>query len=79
MNTMSFINSDMNKQAKAREVTFRKTTNSYHSQTYFNSILRTYLNQKMNFYYHITERNAQVHIRLENQVYQNNLFISFKI
>ena len=70
MNTMSFINSDLNKQARALEVTFSRTTKLYHSQTCFNNnILRLYLNQKLNFYHHILERNAQMHIRLENLVH----------
>ena len=69
MNTVSFINSDLNKQAQALEVTFSRTTKVYHSQTCFNNILRIYLNEKLDFYHHILERNAQMHIRLENLVY----------
>ena len=65
MNTMSFINSDLNKQAQAPEVTFSRKTKSYYSQTCFNNILRIYLNEKWNFYHHILEKNAQMHIRLE--------------
>ena len=53
------MNSDLNKQAQALEVTFSRKTKSYHSQTSFNSILRIYLNEKLNFYHHI-ERNAQM-------------------
>ena len=67
--TMSFINADLSKLAQALEVTFSRTTKSYHSQTYFNNILRIYLNEKLNFYHHILMRNAQMHIRLENLVY----------
>ena len=74
---MSFINSDLNKQAQAEEVTFSRTTKSYHSQTCFNNILRIYLNEKLNFYHHVLERNAQV--RLENLVFLNNLFINLNI
>ena len=66
---MSFINSDLKKQARALEVTFSRTTESYHSQNCFNNILRIYLNEKLNFYHHILERNPQMHIRLENLVY----------
>ena len=69
MNTMSFINSDLNKQAQALEVKFSRTTKSYHSQTCFKNISRIYLNEKLNFCHHILERNAQMHIRLENPVY----------
>ena len=58
MNTMSFMNSDLNKQAQALEVTFLKTAKSYHSQTGFNNILRIYMNEKLNFYHHIIETNA---------------------
>ena len=66
---MSFINLDLNKQAEALEVTFSRTTKSYHPQTCFNNILRIYLNEKLNFYHHVLERNAQMDIRLENLVY----------
>ena len=64
-----FMNSDLNKQAQALEVTFSRKTKSYHSQTCFNKILRIYLNEKLNFYHHIIERNAQMHIRSENLFY----------
>ena len=64
-----FMNSDLNKQAQALEVTFSRKTKSYHSQTYFNNILRIYLNKKLNFYHDIIERNAQMHIRSENMFY----------
>ena len=74
-----FMNSDLNKQAQALEVTFSGKTKSYHSQTCFNNILRIYLNEKLNFYHHILVRNAQMYIRLENLIYENNLFINFKI
>ena len=63
---MSFTNLDLNKQAQSLEVIFSRTTKSYYSQTYFNNILRIHLNEKLNFYHHIIERNAQMHIRLEN-------------
>ena len=69
MNIMSFINSDLNKQAQVLEVTFSSTTKSYHSQTCFNNILRIYLDEKLNFYHYLLKRNAQMHIRLENMVY----------
>ena len=61
MNTMSFINSDLDKQAQALP-----------SMSYvicFNNILRSYLNKKLNFYYQILMRNAQMYIRLKNLVY----------
>ena len=63
------MNSDLNKQAQALEVTFSGKTKSYHSQTCFSNILRTYLNEKLNFYHHIIERNVQMHIRSENLFY----------
>ena len=52
MNAMSFINSDLNKQPQALEVAFSRTTKSYLPQTCFNNILKIYLNEKLNFYYH---------------------------
>ena len=58
--------------------TFSRTAKSHHSQI-FNNILRIYMNQKMNFYHHILVRNAQIHIRLENLAYCNNLFINLEI
>ena len=70
MNTMSFYEySDLNKQAQALEVTFSGKTKSYHSQTCSNNILRIYLNEKLNFYHHLIERNGQMHIRSENLFY----------
>ena len=49
------MNSDLNIQAQALEVTFSRKTKSYHSQTCFNNIL-IYLNGKLNFYHHIIAR-----------------------
>ena len=69
MNTLSFINSDLNKQAQALEVTFSRTTKSYHSQTCFNNILRIYQNDKLNFCHHVLVRISQMYIRLENMIY----------
>ena len=69
MNTLSFINSDLNKQAQALEVTFSRTTKSYHSQTCFNNILRICQNDKLNFYHHVSVRISQMYIRLENMIY----------
>ena len=67
MNTMSFYEySDLNKQAQALEITFSGKTKSYHSQICFNNIIIIYLDEKLNFYHHIIERNAQMHIRSEN-------------
>ena len=75
------MNSDLKKQAQALEVTFsrRKENHITHSQTCFNNILRIYQNQNLNFYHHIIERNAQMHIRSENLFYKTKLFIDFKI
>ena len=78
---MSFINSDLNKQAQALEVTFSSKTKSYHpkpvSAIYHVGI---YQNEKLTSSHHILVRNTQmVIIRLENRVYQNNLFTNFKI
>ena len=75
---MLFINSDLNKQAQTPEVKISRTIKSYHLQTCFNNILGIYLNEKFNFYHHILVRNAQMYIRLENLVNQNNL-LNFKI
>ena len=58
MNTMLFINSDLNKQAQNLEVKISGTTKSHHSQTCFNNILRIYVNEKLNFYHHILVINA---------------------
>ena len=69
MNAISLINSDLNKQAQALEVTLLRTTKSYHSQTCFNNILRIYLNEKLNFYHYILVKKAQMYMRLENLVY----------
>ena len=69
MNTMLFMNSDLNKQAQALEVTFSRATKSYHSQICFNNISKIFLNEKLNFYHHVVERNPQMHIRLENLFY----------
>ena len=73
------MNSDLNKQAQALEVTFSRKTKSYHSQTCFNNISRIYLKKKLNFYLHIIQRNAEMHIRSENLFYKTNFFIDFKI
>ena len=69
MNTMSFINSDLNKQAQALEVRFSKVAKSYDPPTCFDHILRNHQYQKLNFYHHIFVRNDQLYIRLENLVY----------
>ena len=60
------MGSDLSKQAQTVEVTFLRKTKSYNSQTCFNNILRIDLNEKLNFYHHIIEGNAQIHIRSEN-------------
>ena len=64
-----FMNLDLKKQAQALEVTFSRKTKSSHSQTCLNKMLRTFLNEKLNFYHHIIERNAEMHIRSENLFY----------
>ena len=53
---MSFINTDVNKQAQALERTFSRATKSYHSQNCFNNVLRIYLNEELNFSHHILVR-----------------------
>ena len=68
MNTMLFINSDLNKQDQALEIKISRATKSYHSQTCFDNVLRIYLNKKLDFYHHILVRNAQMRVRLENLV-----------
>ena len=68
MKTMLFINSGLNKQAQDLEAKILRTTESYHSQTCFNNILRIYLNGELSFCHHILVRNAQMYIRLENLV-----------
>ena len=50
------MNSDLNNQAQALEVTFSGKTKTSHSQTCLNKMLRTFLNEKLNFYYHIIDR-----------------------
>ena len=69
MNSMSFYELRSEQQAQALEVTFSRKTKSYHSQTCFNNILTIYLDEKLNFYHYIIERNAQMHIRSENLFY----------
>ena len=63
------MNSDLNKQAEALKVTFSGKTKSSDSQTCLKKMLRAFLNEKLNFYHRITERNAQMHIRSENLYY----------
>ena len=78
---MSFINSDLNKQAQALEVTFSSKTKSCPPKP-VSAIcyIGIYQNEKLTSSHHILVRNTQmVIIRLENMVYQNNLFINFKI
>ena len=79
MNTTSFYEFRSEQTgSQALEVSFSRKTESCHSQTCFNNILRIYLNEKLNFYHHI-ERIAQMHVKSENLFYQINLFIDFKI
>ena len=63
------MNSDLDKRAQALEVTFSGKTKSSHSQTCLNNMLKTFLNEKLNFYHHIIERNAEMHVRSENLFY----------
>ena len=64
------MNSDLNKQAQALEVNFQgKQNHITHRLVSTIYILRIYLNEKLNFYHRIIERNAQMHIRPENLFY----------
>ena len=59
MNNIMSFNPDLNQQAQ--EVTFSETmTKSYHSQICFRKILGIYLNEKLNFYYHVCVRSVEV-------------------
>ena len=70
MNTMSFYEFRSEETGSgSRSCIFKEKTKQYLSQTFFNNILRLYLNQKLNFCHHIIERNAQMHIRSENLFY----------
>ena len=69
MNTMPSYEFRSEQTESGFRVTFSRKTKLYHSQTCFNNILRIYLNEKLNFYHHIIERNAQMHIRSENLLY----------
>ena len=67
MNTMSFYEFRSEQTGSgSRSYIFKEKTKPYHSQTCFKNILRTSLNEKLNFYHHIIERNAQMHLRSEN-------------
>ena len=75
MNTMSFYEFRSKETGSgSRSYIFKEKTKPYHVHT-----LRIYLNQKLNFYHYIIERNVQMHIRSENQFCQTKLFIDFKI
>ena len=69
MNSMSFYELRSEQTGQDLKVTFSMKTISYHPQTCFNNILKIYLNEKLNFYHHILEENAQMHIRSENLFY----------
>ena len=45
----------------------------------FEQEVKNFSEEKLNFYHHIIERNAQMHMRSENLFYQTNLLIDFKI
>ena len=69
MNTMSFYEFRSEQTGLGSRIFSFRKTKSYHSQTCFNNMLRIYLNEKLNFYHHIIERNVQMHIRSENLFY----------
>ena len=70
MNTMSFYEFRSEEtDSGSRSYIFKEKTKPYHSQTCFNNMSRTYLNQKLNFYHHIIERNGQMHVRSEKLFY----------
>ena len=80
MNTMSFYEFRSKQTGSgSRSYIFKEKTKPYHSQTCFTNILRICPNQNLNFYHHIIQRNAQMHIRSENLFYQTNPFIDLKI
>ena len=69
MNIMSF---DPYLSKQVQEVLFSKTiTKSYHSQICFKNILEIYLNEKLNFCYHILIRNVQINAR--NRCHQKTI------
>ena len=59
------MNSDLKKQGQALEV------KNHITHKHVSAILRSriYLNEKLNFYHHIIDRNAQINIRPENLFY----------
>ena len=69
MNTMSFYEFTSKQTGSGSRVLFSGKTKSSHSQTCLDKMLRTFLNEKLNFYHQIIERNAQMHIRSENLFY----------
>ena len=69
MNSMSFYEFRSEQTGSDSRNCIFKEKKSCHSQTYFNNILRIYLNETLNFYHHIIERNTQMHIRSENLFY----------
>ena len=82
MNTMSFyeFRSEKNRlgiqKLIVKENKIISLTNLF--QPYIKNLLKK-LNEKLNFNHHITERNAQMHVRSENLFYYINFFIDFKI
>ena len=69
MNTMPFYELRSEQAVSgSRKYISNEKTKPYHSQTCLNNTLIIYLNEKLNFY-HITERNAQMHIRSEDLFY----------
>ena len=55
-------NPDLNKQAQ-EVIILQVMIKSFHSHISFNIILGIYLNDKMNFHYHVLVRNLQINAR----------------
>ena len=64
------MNSDLKKQAQALEVTFsRRKQNHISLRNLFQQYIKNLSESEFEFYHHIIERNAQMHIRSENLFY----------
>ena len=55
-------NPDLNKQAQ-EVIILQAMIKSFHSHISFNIILGIYLNEKMNFHYHVLVMNLQINAR----------------
>ena len=55
-------NPDLNKQAQ-EVIILQAMIKSFRSHVSFNIILGIYLNEKMNFHYHVLVRNVQINAR----------------